>query len=103
MDATAVGNDYMDNGMATYHICARCVTAFATGSIRYLGKFGCHMPVPSEDDGGPFKEWEDKGIMKCLRCWNLGQDCCVVSVRGLESLTWAILSQADTIQGPREA
>jgi hypothetical protein len=41
------------------------------------------MPVLTDSNAKLYEEYTDKGVMKCFRCFNLGQDCCVVSKRGI--------------------
>jgi hypothetical protein len=83
MSNTDLGNDYVDNAIITFHTCSRCVSWMGDGHTRYLGQVGCRMPILTDNNAKLFQEYTDKGIMKCFRCFNLGQDCCVVSTAGL--------------------
>jgi hypothetical protein len=83
MSNTELGNDYVDNAVITFHTCSRCIAWMGDGHTRYLGRFGCCMPVLTDSNAKLYEEYTDKGVMKCFRCFNLGQDCCVVSKQGI--------------------
>lgn len=84
MDATAIGNAFMDSGRATAHPCGRCVNAFADGQYRYLGQVGCLMPTFEDQKKSLFAGWSADGgeehFCKCLRCFILGQECVAASI-----------------------
>jgi hypothetical protein len=82
MSSNDLGDDYVDNAEITFHVCARCIAWLAAGNWRYLGLVGCSMPVPIDENAALLEEFMGVGILKCFRCWNKGQTCCVVSRNG---------------------
>jgi hypothetical protein len=100
MSNTAMGNAYHDNAKLTWHICARCLAWLGSGEHRFLGKVGCVMPDFSEAEEKEFKAFKDKGIMRCYRCFILGQDCCVVSIMDRFGPVWANLGHVNPTQVP---
>jgi len=85
LDATWLSNHYIEDSKRSYHSCARCIVFFATEASKYLGKWGCIMANLSDNDYKKVSAWrvgegnDAEQYMRCMRCWNLGQECCSVS------------------------
>jgi len=87
MNATKVGNDIMESGKPSYHVCARCIAFYGDGEYKFLGEVGCYMPNVNLSNMHLYKEWAvktDNGevaeFKRCLRCFINNQECVAVSI-----------------------
>jgi hypothetical protein len=84
-DPSGISNDMMSSGAQTFHVCHRCIGAFANGELKVFGKIGCTMPdiEGSEELYACWKaaaeDGEEVQYGKCLRCWYMREPCLAVS------------------------
>jgi hypothetical protein len=43
-DLCGISNNIISSGIQTFHVCHRCIGAFANGELQVFGKTGCTMP-----------------------------------------------------------
>jgi hypothetical protein len=56
-DPCGISNDMMSSGVRTFHVCHRCIGAFANGELKVFGETGCTMP-------------DFDGNEELYACWN---------------------------------
>ncbi|KAI8933507.1 hypothetical protein NX059_009244 [Plenodomus lindquistii] len=85
MNVTNVGNEFVDRGIPTYHVCTQCVAFYGRGYIEFLGRIGCLMPAVTDETKDLYKDWvvtnenEDRvEFERCFRCFVSNVECCAV-------------------------